>query len=231
MMHQLIDRKNRLFFYLIIFLFLSTINSFSWIKSKKNLSNVSSIEVEGLSEKLNLSIKKKLEFLLNQNIFFFNKQKLRKELDKYNFLDNYYVYKIFPSKIKINLIQTELLATTMRDNNKYYLGFNGKLINQNEIESKKELPNIFGNFPIDKFISLTKIIQENNFNYESILYFYYFPNGRWDIKMKNDLEIKLPKENVTNSIIIAKKIINSSELGENKVIDLRIPNQVILSNE
>ena len=71
MMHQLIDRKNRLFFYLIIFLFLSTINSFSWIKSKKNLSNVSSIEVEGLSEKLNLSIKKKLEFFLNQNIFFF----------------------------------------------------------------------------------------------------------------------------------------------------------------
>ena len=49
--------------------------------------------------------------------------------------------------------------------------------------------------------------------------------------MKNDLEIKLPKENVSNSIIIAKKIINSSELGENKVIDLRIPNQVILSNE
>ena len=56
MMHRSIDKKLRLFFYLILFLFLST--QITKNKNIKNNSNIrlNSIEVIGLSEKNNLKL-------------------------------------------------------------------------------------------------------------------------------------------------------------------------------
>ena len=67
-MHQSTDKKKKYFLYFIIFLLLSTINNLSLIRSKELLSNIKTIEVSGLKNNLNLSIKKNLEFLLNNNI-------------------------------------------------------------------------------------------------------------------------------------------------------------------
>ena len=68
MMHQSIDKKNKYLFYFIIFLFLTTINSISLTESKDLLSKVKTVEVSGLKENLNTSVKKNFEFLLNNNI-------------------------------------------------------------------------------------------------------------------------------------------------------------------
>ena len=58
MMHQSIDKKNKYLFYFIIFLFLTTINSISLTESKDLLSKVKTVEVSGLKENLNTSVKK-----------------------------------------------------------------------------------------------------------------------------------------------------------------------------
>ena len=68
-MLQLIDRKLKIFFYLILFLLLST-----QITIKKNNkfsfnTNLNNIEVIGLSEENNIKIYKSLKFLLKKNIF------------------------------------------------------------------------------------------------------------------------------------------------------------------
>ncbi len=57
-MHQSTDKKNKYFLYFTIFLLLSTINNLSLIRSKELLSNIKTIEVSGLKNNLNLSIKK-----------------------------------------------------------------------------------------------------------------------------------------------------------------------------
>ena len=128
-MHQSTDKKKKYFLYFIIFLSLSTINNLSLIRSKELLSNIKTIEVSGLKNNLNLSIKKNFEFLLNNNIFQIDEELLINKLDLYNYLQNYKVFKIYPSKIIIELTQTNLLATTIKDNQKYIIGSNGKLIN------------------------------------------------------------------------------------------------------
>ncbi len=51
-----------------------------------------------------------------------------------------------------------------------------------------------------------------------------------DIKTKNNLIIKFPLENLKEAIIIVNKIINNKNYNNN-IIDLRVPNQLILSNE
>ena len=79
---QLIDRKLKIFFYLILFIFLST-----QITIKKNNkfsfnTNLNNIEVIGLSEENNIKIYKSLKFLLTKNIFFINKNDFENILKK-----------------------------------------------------------------------------------------------------------------------------------------------------
>ena len=97
-MHQSTDKKKKYFLYFLIFLLLSTINNLSLIRSKELLSNVKTIEVRGLKNHLNMSIKKNFEFLLNNNIFQIDQELLKNKLDLYNYLQNYKVFKLYPSK-------------------------------------------------------------------------------------------------------------------------------------
>ncbi len=51
------------------------------------------------------------------------------------------------------------------------------------------------------------------------------------IGLKNNITIKLPKEDTKYALIKAQNIIKSNVLNNNNIIDLRIANQVILLNE
>jgi len=230
MMHQLIDKK-KIIFYIFIFLFLSTINNTKIINYKKKLSKLKEIEVKGLNENLNLSIQKDLEFLLNKNIYKLDYKIIEKILEKNNFIENYNVLKYYPSKIVIDLKQTKFIATTFKNNQKFIIGSNGKLIDHKIINYKKNIPNVFGNFTNKDFIDLIKILKMKNFKFDNIEDFFYYPSGRWDIKTNNNLIVKLPTKDVDKAIDKFNLIINNDKLKEYNIIDLRITNQIILSNE
>ena len=231
MMHQQTDKKLKFFLYFFIFIFLSTVNNFSFIKNKELLSKVKSIEVVGLSKNLNSIVKKKFDSLIDNNIFTLNKENLENVLNQYNYLQNYNVYKLYPSKLLIKLHQTDLLAITIKNNEKYLIGSNGKLINPELFDSELDVPNVFGNFTSKDFIFFVKMIHKTEFDYQSIKDIFFFPSGRWDIKTKDNITIKLPQTNIQNAFIKLEKIINNQELSSYNVIDLRIANRVILSNE
>ena len=78
-MHQQTDKKLKFFLYFFIFIFLSTVNNFSFIKNKELLSKVKSIEVVGLSKNLNSIVKKKFDSLIDNNIFTLNKENLEND--------------------------------------------------------------------------------------------------------------------------------------------------------
>tara|TARA_Y100000590_G_scaffold197053_1_gene223801 strand:+ start:16 stop:708 length:693 start_codon:yes stop_codon:yes gene_type:complete len=229
MMHQLTDRKKNYLLYFFIFIFLSTTNNLSLLKNFELFSNIQNIKVEGLRDDLNLKIKKNLNFLLNENIFFLNKELLINELKKLNYIQSYKVSKNYPSTVVINIKQTDLLAITVNNNNKYIIGSNGKLIDHEIFNSNINLPNFFGKFSSKDFVFFINIIKQTNFNYNEITDIFFFQSGRWDIKTINDQTIKLPKENLKKAFIKAAKIIKNNNLNH-KLIDLRIPNQVILMN-
>ena len=71
MMHQLTDRKKNYLLYFFIFIFLSTVNNLSLLKHVELFGNIKNVKVEGLTNDLNLTIKQNVNFLLNENIFFF----------------------------------------------------------------------------------------------------------------------------------------------------------------
>ena len=81
------------------------------------------------------------------------------------------------------------------------------------------------------FIKLKKNIDKSKFEFEQIESFYYFPSNRWDIKTKDGFLIKLSEKNIVESFNFAKLIKSNVEFKEKKIIDLRISNNIILTNE
>ena len=228
-MHQQIDKKHRYILLIILFLFLTTVSNLRLNKNIDNLPNIKNIEVVGLSDNLNQKIKERISFVINQDIFFISENYIKESLDEYKYLESYDVFKVFPSKLIINLKQTKLLASTIKDNKKHLVGSNGKLIDYKTLNLDLDLPNIFGNFSKKDFISFFNIITESKFDYNEIKDIFFFKSGRWDIKTKFGIIVKLPKNEIKSALDKAQNIIKNSEINY-KVIDLRIANQVILSD-
>ena len=199
------------------------------IESKKIFSTkVDTIKVFGLSKDHNSEIAKKLDILLFRNIFFLNRANINKVISEYNLVEKYSVKKIYPKYIKVDIQPTKFIGQ-MKGKQTFLIGSNGKLINSKNIDNK--LPFLFGKFDSEKFLEFKKIIDQSDFEFNDFKSIYFFPSKRWDIKTKNNVIIKLPEENLAEVLKTAQAIIKNFEFNDNKVIDLRIPNNLIIKNE
>ena len=231
-MPQLTDKKKKLFFYLIIFILLSTQIAKKQYIEKKSQTRLNHIEVLGLSIEKNIKVSKSLNSLLFKNILFLNKDNFYNILNKNNLIESFSIKKFYPNLIKVNIKKTDFLAVTTKNNKKYYIGSNGKLIAISENNNfNKKLPFVFSKSNYEKFINLKKIIDKSKFKFEEIESFYYFPSNRWDLKTNGGLLIKLPEKNILDSLQYAYLIKINEQFKDNKIIDLRISNNIIISNE
>ena len=230
-MHQLIN-KNRLYFYLFSFLLLTTIiNQNLLLNLKKNFFLVSNISVKTESTELKNQILRNLDYLKKENIFYINKNNIKSQLSGLKILENLKIEKKYPSTILVSANQTELIGITYINQKKYYLGENGKLILANKINSKKQLPIIFGKFEVSDYINLKNKIKNQNIDYNSITKYFFHKNKRWDLYYANDITLKLPNKNIIDAINLYKKFKNLNKIKPNSIVDLRIHNRLILKNE
>ena len=59
--------------------------------------------------------------------------------------------------------------------------------------------------------------------------YFFFPSKRWDIELKNNIIIKLSKNDIKKSLKSALEFLNNNEFKDIKIIDARINNQIILN--
>ena len=230
-MLRLIDKK-KLFFYLIIFILLSTQIGKNEFYKKKNDYKVNQIKVYGLSIEENLKVSENLNFLLFKNIFFLDKDIFFDVLLKNNLIENFSIKKIYPNIISVDIKKTEFVGITKIKNKKYYIGSNGKLIALSaEYSSTKKLPFVYKKNNYKDFINLKKIIEKSKIKFEDIESFYYFPNNRWDYKTTKGVLVKLPKKEILKSLKTVYLIESNEKFKKSKTIDLRLPNNIIISDE
>ena len=79
--------------------------------------------------------------------------------------------------------------------------------------------------------NLKKIIDKSKFEYKEIKTFYFYPSNRVDIKTKDGILIKLPLINLSEALRVANLIKKDDKFKNNKILDLRIANHIITSNE
>ena len=228
-MHQPIDKKSKLYIYIFLLFFLTTFNNLSLINSEYLKLKVNQIKVTGLSDENNFKILKDLDALISQNIFFVNKYYFLSILEKNNLIYSFKIKKIYPNSIEVQIKKADLLAITNFNEKKFFIGSNGKLIDYDFLG--QNLPYVFGKVKADEFISFVKIIKKSKFDFKEITEMYFFPSGRWDIKNKYGMLFKLPKKNLVKSLNFAYHIVNNEKLKNSKVIDLRISNYIISTDE
>ena len=229
-MHQSIN-KQKIYFYLLILIFLTTIFNFQFLNNLNKFYNLKKIDIYGLNESDRKLLEKELNKLLNKNIFLISKIEILTKLNNFKFIDQISIKKILPSKLMISAKKTNFLGVTFLDGTKYFVGSNGKYIYYKKADDDGNLPLIFGNFQISDFLKLIEILKNLNFDTSIIEKYYHHKSKRWDLKYKNGLIIKLPSNNIINALETYKNFINIEKINETKIVDLRIINQVILSNE
>ena len=229
-MLQPTDKKKKLFIYFFFLILLTTTNNLSLTNSQYLKLKINQIKVSGLNNESNLNISEEFNRSIGQkNLLFVNKDYFTNVLEKNNLVDSFKVKKIYPNTIEIQIQKTKLLAITNYNENFFFIGSNGKLINFQYPD--QNLPYVFGKIKIEDFIKFTKIIAKSKFNFEEISEFYYFPSKRWDIKNNKGILIKLPEKNLLKALNLGYRVTNSDNFKNKKVIDLRIYNNLILTNE
>ena len=192
-MLQQINKK--IIFYISLIIILGTFNN----KNLKNfdLPKINIVDVEGIEFNEN-EYTKITNLIKFNNLLSIQKSQIKEILNSNNLIEEYEVFKRYPSSIEIKIKKTNFLASTNINGKNYLVGSNGKFINKKDYS--KNLPFVFGNFETEKFLEFKKIILQTNFKYNNIKNFYYFPSGRWDIEMNSGVLIKLPITGIKESL-------------------------------
>ena len=223
--------KYKLYLYFFFLIFLSSIFNFQILDNYHDKFSLKNININGLPYKEKKNIQNELNKLKNLNIFDLKKDKVLEKLTNFNFLENIYVNKAIPSSINIHFSKTPILGKTIIKGKKFYIGKNGNFINSNLLSEQNNLPSVFGDFQIDEYINLIKKLKKHEIDIGNIKRYYYYKNKRWDLLFSNNLTLMLPSKRDEESIKIYKKLLDNNDLMNIKIIDLRVSNQIILTNK
>ena len=195
--------------------------------SKFDLLKIKNLEIYGLNKSENEKLKQEIKYLQNKSIFFLNKNKIFNSINSNEIIEEFIVFKKYPSSLNIEIKKADYLAITKKNQLDYYIGSNGNLIKYDN--SLTDLPYVFGDVDTQNFLVIKKIIDSTNLNFYEIKNLYFYKSQRWDIEMKNGLVIKLPLERIKSSLDILNKLKKKEEFKKIKVIDFRQNKQIVIN--
>ena len=218
-------KSKKILIYFFLLLIVGSINNIN-INGLK-LQSIKNINIIGLDIKNKKILLKKIKDFNINNIFSISKSDLINEIEQNSLVEEYSIFKIYPSSIDINIKKTKFLAKTNQEGKIYFLGSNGKFTRAGNFNN--QLPFIFGNPEVIDFFNIKKIIDKSKISYSNIKNFYFFSSKRWDLELRDNTVIKLPNDNIHHALNLALEFLNNENF-KNKIIDARIKNQIILND-
>ena len=219
---RLIDKIKKISIYLFLLFFLSTTYNSQLAKNLNEIFKIKKVKIE------NNLYRKEFSNLIDQNIFKINKKDIINNIIKFPILEKFKINKIYPDTINISLIETKILAKFYIEDSLFYIGANGNIF-KNKNDNNKVLL-IEGNYNLNKFNLFLKNIMISNLNFDTIEKLIFCPSYRWDVVFENKTILKLPNKEIKKKLRIAETLLREDKF-KGKVIDLRINNKVIVSNE
>ena len=218
-------RKSFVGFFLLLILFTTYIPNFDLDKNFNFL--IKEIKLSGNFIIKDEEIIKKLSFLYEENLFFLDTEKIKKNLQSEAFIESYTIKKKYPQILKITIKEKVPIAIILNKKEKFFISNKGERIDYIEIEIYKDLPTVFGDK--EKFYDLYKNLKNVEFPLEQIKSFYYFKAGRWDLILVDDKTIKLPISDYLFSLKNYLDSVNDNNFNNYKIYDYRIKDQLILN--
>mgnify|MGYP001449713621 CR=1 FL=1 len=221
-MHQRIGKK--IVIYFLLFILIGTVNNIELNNS--NFLKITKINIFGFNHIDVLNVKNDLYNLNLSNIISLNKNEISNVIVSYDIVENYNIFKNYPSTLNIEIIKTKFLAKINHNGKTFVVGSNGKLIDKKYINNY--LPYIFGSPKTQEFLKFKNKIDESKFSYDQVNNFYFYPSKRWDLELKNGILIKLSNLNIIESLNKSFEFLKDEKFSDIKIIDARIKNQIII---
>jgi len=213
-------KSKKILIYFFLLLVVGSINNINF--NGLILKNIN-INVDGLDIEDELFLLKKLKNFNLNNIFLISKIDLINKIESNSVVEKYYIFKRYPSSLDVKIEKTKFLSKINKNGQIFYIGSNGKFIKNDFLNN--QLPFIFGNPEVIEFFNIKEIIDKSKISYNEIKNLYFFPSKRWDLELRDSTIIKLPNEDVSRALNLAIEF-----LDDNKFIDARIENQIILDD-
>ena len=219
-------KSKKILIYLFLLFLVGSINNINFNNLK--FKEIENIKVLGLGNYDNSILISQIQNLNLKNIFFINREDIKKKIKSNNLVEKYEIFKLYPSSLVINIKKTKFLAKINDKEKIFFVGSNGKLLKNNSFYN--QLPFIFGKPDVSEFLEFKEIIDQSKFSYNEVKNLYYFSSKRWDLELKNNAIIKLSKNYPEESLKLAFEFLHNKDLKDIKFIDARIKNQIILND-
>ena len=224
----MLQRKSKkIFIYIFFFVFLGTTNNHTILNS--NTFKIKNFQIIGLENDYKNELENSLLNSTKFNIFFINKDYLKSILNSNSLIETFQVFKIYPASLDVKIKKTKFLAKLNINGDIFLIGSNGKLTKDFFLSDSEILPFIFGNPKVEEFLKIFSIINKSDFKYENVKNLFFYKSGRIDLQLKDNILIKLPLDNLENTLKKISQLISKNKLNKN-IIDARVPNQIILND-
>jgi len=230
---------NKIFLILISLIFIIYINfnnfknySFILIQqySDKFDNNLSKIEITNLNYISEKEILKYFDYFIGKSIFLVPIKQTAENILAIKWIKKISIKSDYKNTIKIFLKEEVPLGVYYNNDQKILFSNNLKILEIIDTKNKfSELLKFYGKNSIYNSNELLLALDDN---FEKILESAIFvENRRWNLKLNNQILLKLPQVNVKEAIIKYKMIyknLSNKDLKDIKSIDLRILNQAII---
>ena len=191
--------------------------------SKVNINNLINIKYE--------EIEKYFTKYYGNSIFLIPIKEISKNLHQNKWIKDFTIKNDYKNTININIVESIPIGIYFNGEDNLLFDKNGEVID-------------FLNSNYNLYFDLI-IFEGNNSLFNANIFLYLLPltlrneikkaiyinNRRWDVKLRNGINIKLSEKNILdsfNNYDIFYKNVSSQELAEIEMIDLRIPKQIII---
>ncbi|MDA8691469.1 FtsQ-type POTRA domain-containing protein, partial [Candidatus Pelagibacter bacterium] len=189
-------KSKKILIYFFLLLIVGSINNINFNSLK--LQNINNIDITGLNiTDKSILLKEIQNFDLN-NIFLIAKMDLANEIESNSLVENYFVFKRYPSSLNIDIEKTQFLAKINKNGQIFFIGSNGKFIKNDSLNN--QLPFIFGNPTVKEFFKIREIIDKSKISYSEIKNLYFYQSKRWDLELRDNTIIRLPIDDIDRAL-------------------------------
>lgn len=151
-----------------------------------------------------------------------NSLKIKDSVESNAWVKRASVKKIFPSTLLIEIIENDPFAIYLEEGKSYLIDIDGSIITQINLDNHQEKLLFVRGKSSSMF--LETIIKDLSIGFPSLIKnldeLEFVEERRWNLKLKNNLLIKLPDENIQKSLSNLKSLFENQKVMESNIIEI-----------
>lgn len=176
------------------------------------------------------------EYIIGMSLYDFSLKEIKQKIQQIPWVKSVSLKRILPNTLIIEIEEKSAFALWMIDNEKFLIDETGTILSKVEeisLNTMKNLPFVFGKGANESLNNLVKELKDQPELFSQITAFEFVSGRRWNVYLKNKIQVKLPQQNVSDAWKRLEKIQKRDEILDRniKYIDLRVQDRIFIGEK